>query len=591
MRVSQKTVGRIYVSIMTVILLFTIFQACRKIDIQQSKKDPAYFRNRFFDIPANTDPTARKIAEALKQLDDKLKFSSKIGTELGFPIWNKTLGFILKSKVGKNSGGGSSPDTLVYVPIASDASNVEITGIDDQVKGFFGCVIKEDSIDIKLFRGDYYKHYGRTNKLDTLSAESVSMMCMLLEARSFANHDTFSIDDPKLFYDTRYQDSVTKQIILNTEITGGGGSEGKVGLMTPITTAQICISVRIDAGLAGFKTAGTGVIQICYNVSQWVNFIIEGENHITIINPIGGAINSSGGYTFYDPPNCALFPQGSCGDPYLGWHHTQPTNLDYDPFHADTVGIEDEDYFRDSFPCTYALLKDSILNPNVFSQWKMLEIFDTGILVNLKYKMSPTLNQDSAVAVTRNWNTYVDANGRLHFSAITHLNKYFYERMTQEAKVANILHESIHAYINYMFKRYEQGLCDSTELKSLFPDLWNYYRGFRNTTEAQQHKTMMQKYIQALAKQVAKAYNNTATQNQKNVGSEAISWAGLTQRWGFVGLDSNRYIHDSCRIRAMIYAAQHANESLSSLIGGLLNCSGTYNMPYTDSLGMKAPCK
>lgn len=115
-------------------------------------------------------------------------------------------------------GQGEEEDTLVLVPIVSNQYDAKFGGLEDkQVKGFFGCVVGSDSITIKLFKGDRYRAYGRTNRLDTMSAETIAMMCMYLESRAFENRDTFNITDPKLFYNGD-PDSATHQIIIGEKI-------------------------------------------------------------------------------------------------------------------------------------------------------------------------------------------------------------------------------------------------------------------------------------------------------------------------------------------------------------------------------------
>jgi hypothetical protein len=260
---------------------------------------------------------------------------------------------------------------------------------------------------------------------------------------------------------------------------------------------------------------------------------------------------------------------------------------EYNPFVYDTIRIDPSNHIQDSFPCLYGLLKDTLLDPNKISQMVLFDAFNVQQYSHLTFKLSDTMGFGSPTARTRPGRSWIDDNDKLHFEDTILLNPYFMERMTKEDKIATILHESVHAYINFIFEQYIRHEIDSNNVKSLFPNHWNHFMG-RPPSEAMHHIIMMDKYIQTLAGYIYRYYNSSATAIQKGIGSEALAWGGVHQQAGWAGITQNRYITDPCKIEAINWVGENATASLS---GPFTNSCGVWNLPYTDSLKMTAPCK
>lgn len=161
------------------------------------------------------------------------------------------------------------------------------------------------------------------------------------------------------------------------------------------------------------------------------------------------------------------------------------------------------------------------------------------------------MNSDSAIATTRSGAGWIDNDDIFHFDATIYLNPYYMATATKEEKISTILHESIHAYIRFVFSQYVRHEIDSAQVKAKFPVHWEYFMG-RAPSESQQHIIMVEKYIDAIAKQVKKYWNPAATATQRNIGAEALVWGGLYKDAGWTGLSTNNYITDTCKIRAII---------------------------------------
>ncbi len=264
----------------------------------------------------------------------------------------------------------------------------------------------------------------------------------------------------------------------------------------------------------------------------------------------------------------------------------------FDPSHFDdTIRFENEQYFQDSFPCTYALI-NAMTNPNSIADSSLFCDFNVSVHNHLAFRIDNTLTQDSVLAQTLPGRSWVDGNNHLHFIDTIELNPYYLEHATKEKVVQFILHESTHAYINFVFEQYKSHEIDSFQVKAIFPNHWEYFRyaqlGGPQTSGSQDHILMSQKYIQRMANEIKRHWSSSATSDQRNIGAEALSWSGLKDDAGWSGVSNNHYIFDTCKITAINWVSENPTASIGvSLSWGC----GTYNMPYTDSLKMTTPCK
>jgi len=582
------------VFILSLLSILLIWASCRKIDQptrQSQRQSPA---NKFFNVPASADPTVKRIAAYMKTYNDQHDFVTKL-SQRGIPVWDKSpviIGAPTKITVqGRgNDGGGDADrqDTLVFIPLVNEKT--------DRVISFIGAVATEDSIKVKIFKGEEYQSYGpeQVGKKDSVSAHTVALLMMKLESLVFPGRDTFLISDTTLIKDTANPSVPVERIIFRPD-RGGRVATTATSSLIIVETEQYCITYSIDwpcndnSGRAGrdASSSSSGTCPpdyfdvTCASEHYYVSYITE---FVDLELGIGGGTGS-----LEAGINCEEYPMACLGG--LGWHspvhHGHFNPFDYD----DTIRVQDNSYFRDSFPCTYALLTDSAHHPNFFADWTLFNAFDRSVRNHLTFKMSTTMNQDSANARTTSGRSWIDDNDQFNFADTIILNPYFFERMTTERKIQTILHESVHAYIYYVIEQYKRQEIDSNTVKAMFPLHWEFFRN-RRTNETQDHIIIAQQYIHAMTDELIKRWTLPGVPlSLKQQVAEALAWSGLYEETGFVGLSSNRYITDSCRIKAIGWNSSHATTSLTQIVTPQYCSPAAYFLPYNDSLKMGAPCK
>ena len=76
---------------------------------------------KFFTVPANTDPRVKAIADKIKRQDDSAHFVNKLVEKIGYPVWNKALIASPPMGQGRNQTDSSSMDYL-YIPFDNDST-------------------------------------------------------------------------------------------------------------------------------------------------------------------------------------------------------------------------------------------------------------------------------------------------------------------------------------------------------------------------------------------------------------------------------------------------------------------------------------
>ncbi len=109
----------IFYGILASILLY---EACRKIDYGKDKqlsidKDRT---EEFFNIPVNTNPLVKSIANRIKGQNDSAHFVNKLVKKIGFPIWNKSM-IASSSNIRQNKSNYDSIMNYTYIPFGLDS--------------------------------------------------------------------------------------------------------------------------------------------------------------------------------------------------------------------------------------------------------------------------------------------------------------------------------------------------------------------------------------------------------------------------------------------------------------------------------------
>jgi hypothetical protein len=157
----------------------------------------------------------------------------------------------------------------------------------------------------------------------------------------------------------------------------------------------------------------------------------------------------------------------------------------------------------DSFPCAQNVLRQM---PNINNEVKNIlqNIFGVNSEINITFRPNSSLPADIAGLSSR-------ASGSLaNYQAIVDLNPK-YLTGSQDYIAATLIHESLHAYLDYQRK-----VLDTTTFKNLFPFYWDF-RG----NEAQ-HNEMANNYINLMSN-FLKNINANLPDNVAN----ALAWGGL----------------------------------------------------------------
>lgn len=273
-------------------------------------------------------------------------------------------------------------------------------------------------------------------------------------------------------------------------------------------------------------------------------------------------------------------PYEECMCYYYGLNCYNNGDEPFDPYDAPNITISDS--LRDSFPCLYGLLKDSLPNLNRAAQMELFSNFNVSERINLRFDIDWSLDS------TTNTDAYTDYSASnfdgYQFNGVIKFNPYYVNISTREYTVSTIVHEAIHAYIDYMFDAYTRNVpgVDSAYLAGHFPLHWNYFKQ-NPIGENLQHRLMAEHYVNTIQDITKLFYNPNADAATVNKVSRAIAWSGLEKTTAWKNLT------DTCDIKAIFWAAKvpHLDESTRSFG----NSCRTYNLHYQDSLKLSSPCR
>ena len=141
------------------------------------------------------------------------------------------------------------------------------------------------------------------------------------------------------------------------------------------------------------------------------------------------------------------------------------------------------------YPCAQAiLLQMPSLNSEVHSI--LYNVFGINEDVNLKFSIDQSYTKDSADGYTK-----FPGGSASFFSPTIKLNPWVLNNSTREYVFITMLHEGVHAFIDYWWNQYLTHQIDSTQFKSMFPIFWDYKRVLHNSSELSQHNEMAYNYI------------------------------------------------------------------------------------------------
>lgn len=206
----------------------------------------------------------------------------------------------------------------------------------------------------------------------------------------------------------------------------------------------------------------------------------------------------------------------------------------FDPSIYDSIRYDND--LRDSFPCIWHLLKDTLFNANQTVQSVLYDNFSIGQYNHTYFKVDWTMLSNSpAVAYTNSFGNPSTINDKSHWTDTILLNPYFLRRASKKAVIATALHEMLHAYINWCFHEYVKatpdgsGSIDSFYLKYYFPLHWQFFMNrpqdfFADTTHMS-HQIMATNYINRIASVIYTFSNrNVPKSNSFKISGDTVFW-------------------------------------------------------------------
>jgi hypothetical protein len=589
-------------------MFFLVINSCRKWDIQASQNQLKK-ENRFFKISSTTAEPIQRVARSVNKQNQQEHFIDRVVKNFGFPIWDKAL---YSSSTQGNSiqtrtdgGGGVDTADLVYIPFANENINV-ITAV--LVTKFITVHGVRDSL-FYLLPANFYPMYG-FNPRDTSkwSAQDAFNLFSAFESRVF-NHRKFQIMDNRLFklkdsslanprgsqwvkrhlsltdstslgnFRMAYEDCVTWDYCYDENGSDGcnvGGDNGECteGCQFWQYSVEWCTTYDGGGGGGGGSTGDGGPMSF------------PGA-------PATGGSGGGGGW--YNTSPCRTIPDqndpagNGCSGMPMGWFPIDESFAGFNPYQADTVGYSS--YLKDSFPCMYHLIHDSLQNLNYIAQLAGADLFHDSAYMHLTFDVSSTLTSSSqAVANTLTTTVATDSHGYTHYYAVVRFNPYYLQLSTKEFKVSSAIHEVMHAIFRLRWEQYQQwlssgtGIVDSFYMKAHYPIYWaNYVINGVPPPQISAHEIMGTDYVDYFTTLVRPFYNPAATSSIRDTVLKAMGYGGLqeTTAWGLL---PNQGI-DTCKYRRLNATAQ------SSLIG-TYSQSGcpAFTTSYLDSLHLTTGC-
>ncbi|HEX2631128.1 MAG TPA: hypothetical protein VHM26_19070, partial [Chitinophagaceae bacterium] len=503
-------------------------------------------KEKFFRIAPNTDPLVKAIAANIQRQDTKRNLTGKLISKAGFPIWDKAQ----ISKAGYQSRI-TEGEQQVFIPFINEE--------EEETKAVLAVKINATDTLFTMVYGSNYRQYGfdSTNNDGSWSARKVFGVFTYFDHLLF-NRNAFQVSNSQLL--GAATDTITGQpaiVYLDTV----SSSQGR--LFSPNPGTIIVYITYVYCQYPGGRTAFPSsrmVFPNCYNATytqQQVTFHLD-ENA-----PGGGYFDGDGGggdggvicmgCSWEDVNPCNLdpmAPQEPCHDDWQPVENAQPEP--YDPYNSDSVRISD--VIRDSFPCLYSFLKDSLPNANMIAQLAGTDLFSDSAYMHLDFDTSQVVTGPAqATGLTYPKFSLING-GRIHYKATIKLNPWHLKHASKELMIATIIHESMHAIFKLRWWEYQLWLnpttrgditTDSTYIKTHFPLHWNYMNG-SPFTATQQHEIMATDYFQKFEDAMRPWYNPNAGTAIRDSVIKALGYGGLyeTDAWKMLpsmGMDTCKY--------------------------------------------------
>lgn len=554
---------------------------------------PELIREKFFSVQSGTDPIVIALAEKIKRQDSKYNFVPSVVKKAGYPVWHKAKVATSGGQLNRVADG----ELQVFIPFVVDSIQ--------QTRAVL--TVKIDDADT-VFRILYSNQYA-TGGFDTTenggmwSAQETFAVFTMFD-KDIYGHTKFKVYDSRLLgtaTDTIGTSPVTAAItdISSTRQGQQISARGMITVWITYVVCEVCLPAR-NAAPAGRLSD----FIFCCNPS----YHLVGTLYWIDDDPLPGGggwwDGGGGGGGCGEPcapcPGCDWtqdnpcinpdpnMPQVPCDDQWRPVTENVPDPFDVNKF--DSVGVSDE--IRDSFPCVYEIIKDDLWDINKTIQIGFHDFFSVNQYNHIFFKLDYSMcgAGDTVNGETSPYPTRMMINGNQHFIDTISLNPCFLARASREAIVGTIIHESIHAYIEWCLKDYERYggtqpgyTIDSFYLKEHFPLHWDYIKK-KQYSHAPDHDQMVNDLVNYIASEIYTWGNPNAPTPLRQFVASNIAKIGLhkTSAWGQAGP-----LLDTCSIIAVDHWSNNFRTAIpgSNIQYGGPDCGYTFPN-FRDSLQM-----
>ena len=470
--------------------------------------------------------------------NDKTGFLNEMASRDGFALWNKALTTTSKaSAVVSFARDANGSDTIIYIPLIQENAN--------NVNAFILARLN-DSIVLSLHRANDYASYGFGTLQDaTSNAEKLAVQFMILDLETFG-HKEFKLLDDRLLKDaTLPAGTLTKDRKVHIEHTAS--NHQNIGNVQGAGEIEICTYTSYwECSSQGNCCVSSGVplgsCSFCVDFNCWKTRTTCVKTTLSppvVDLPPGGGGSTGGGGSSSTPPTdsvqCNLTPLINNGllpcprGNTTGWMPVlQPV---YNPYEANTVILDTS--ITNNFPCVAKII-DSLANysnVNALAQTALNEVFNVQKKFHLSFKAMHSWGKNDDDGDTKPDSS--TENG-INFYSTIRLNSWVLKNSTQEYIAATIIHESIHAYINFKLNQVNNGILDTITFKNLFPLYWppkNYGSSsnpFYSAGNNSQHNAMAANLISIMASPLKIMYPNpNISSSLRDSIYNYLSWGGL----------------------------------------------------------------
>ncbi len=601
-----------------ILLSLLVFFGCRKTENEPKVTIPNQDITalNFFNKFTTQDPIVKKVINYVEKHNEIYNFVPAYVKAIGTPRWDKALVIskgisgTVSSRVTASTAVDSS---IIYIPFVRDSQ--------DFVNASLVVKIKGDSIASKMLFDWQYSSFGYDEKPNgQWIAKDVFNLFVKLDNNVFGT-SKFKIYDYNLL-----PQHIAVQV--NKEEFGRGDYGVTFSLNTNENSApagrmisvNICntYDVCVEREKKAFRemTSQSAMLPPC---AVWGTETMCTTYWFEIGDGGGGGSGDWGGGgsgpgdggggggggdnsgNWPPPSNPGDCPPGNapmpkvnksedpCGTGWVPVPVEPEENFLYDPYDVDSIGISNS--IRDSFPCIYRYINDSLPNLNYLAQMAGAAVFKDSAYMHLTFDTSTIdVSSGNNDATTHSDGSISIYKGKTKFSAVIKLNPWMLRNSTNEYVLSSIVHEVMHAIIRLRWGQYQnwlvtkQGKIDSNWMKNHYPIYWQEYtQQSLNPTQINSHQIMGTDYVNHFTNLIKGFYNKEAPTSIRDSVLYAMGWGGLreTSAWKALGTMGR----DTCKYKSYNSAARNKRTGTFQFA----NCP-SFTTHYLDSLKLTPPC-